>query len=64
MENFFYASLLKPLVAFAILFGIGVPVKWLMHKYMPNNKLKRILLRPIGKTQAAANQPQANTAAR
>lgn len=45
MDYWLWALLLKPFAAFVLLAGICLPVRYLVHKKMPEGKWKTILLK-------------------
>lgn len=44
MDGFVWAMLFKPLVALVVIGGIATPIRVAVQKWMPDNKLKRLLL--------------------
>jgi hypothetical protein len=49
MNTVFWVMLLKPFAALAVMVLIVLPIEMLFVRYFPDGKLKRLLLRPIGK---------------
>ena len=51
MEPWLLSLLLKPFIALLVFGLICLPARLAVHRYMSDGKLKRFLLRPLGKTQ-------------
>lgn len=48
MDYWLWGLLLKPFIAFFILAGVALPIRWLIHKKMPEGKFKTMLLKHRG----------------
>lgn len=44
MEPWIWAIVLKPIVALVVIGGIATPIRVAVQKWMPDSKLKRLLL--------------------
>jgi hypothetical protein len=47
MEPWEWATLLKPLLAFVVLVAICVPVRMAAQRWLPEGRIKRLLLRRL-----------------
>ena len=56
MEYWLVAVILKPLFAFLVLGCICLPIRWAVHKLMPEGKLKTALLKHRGGTKDALSR--------
>jgi hypothetical protein len=48
MKDAFIAQFLAPWFLLVVLTFVGIPVQWLVRRYMPEGRLKRLLFRRFG----------------
>lgn len=56
MEPWIWGVILKPFGALLIFGGIALSIRWVIHKYMPEGKIKHALLKHRGGTKDALSR--------
>lgn len=56
MDNFLIALLFKPLFFLLIFGGICLPIRWAVYKWLPEGRVKSVLLKHRGGTKDALSR--------